>query len=138
MRATRPRTYGGWNGTSEKKRAARLKAAKVLWMCQVEPRGLIQRHAMMMSKNWMNHIWSWDHVFNAMAISYGDDDGQDALDQFLCMFDSQSANGSLPDRLGDGSYLQRSSSRRYTDGGLCGCFARAASLTRRFRKSTDP
>ena len=86
--------------------AARLKAAKVLWMCQVEPRGLIQRHAMMMSKNWMNHIWSWDHVFNAMAISYGDDDGQDALDQFLCMFDSQSANGSLPDRLGDGSYLQ--------------------------------
>ena len=78
----------------------RLKAAKTMWMCQVSPRGLVKRHAMFMSKNWMNKIWSWDHVFNAIAMSYGGD-GREALDQFMSMFDRQAANGALPDMIGD-------------------------------------
>ena len=87
--------------------AARLEAAKTLWTSQVDPRGMIRRHAMMMSKNWMHYIWSWDHVFNAMAIAYGDDDGGDVVDQFLCMFDAQALDGRLPDRIGDGSVKYR-------------------------------
>ena len=48
-----------------------------------------------MSKHWMDKLWSWDHCFNAMALSPGRTDA--AVDQFLAPFDHQDECGALPD-----------------------------------------
>ena len=77
--------------------AARVKAARLLWNSTVEPRGNLKRPAVLMSKNWMTHVWSWDHCFNAMALAYGNMDL--AWDQFMCIFDLQAPNGQLPDAM---------------------------------------
>lgn len=73
----------------------RARAARLMWSAIVEPRGHAKRPLMLMSKNWMDRVWSWDHVFNAMALAAGDADA--AWDQFICMFDWQSPGGQLPD-----------------------------------------
>jgi len=44
-------------------------ATYVDWSATVNPEGLLHRPAMFMSKNWMCNVWSWDHCFNAMALS---------------------------------------------------------------------
>ena len=74
---------------------ARRLAAYVNWSAVVAPDGLIKRPAMYMSKNWMTNVWSWDHCFNAIALSYHN--FELAWDQFMCMFDFQADNGQLPD-----------------------------------------
>lgn len=76
---------------------ARVKAARLMWSSVVEPRGNLRRRAMLMSKNWMTRIWSWDHCFNAMALAGGDMNA--AWDQFMCVFDLQAPNGQLPDAM---------------------------------------
>jgi len=48
-----------------------------------------------MSKHWMDKVWSWDHCFNALALSPGAP--ALALDQFLTPFDHQDASGAMPD-----------------------------------------
>ncbi|MFE2068098.1 amylo-alpha-1,6-glucosidase [Streptomyces sp. NPDC059467] len=70
-------------------------AAYVLWSATVEPAGLVTRHATLMSKHWMDKVWSWDHCFNALALA----PGVPALawDQYLLPFDHQDASGALPD-----------------------------------------
>ena len=71
-------------------------AAYVNWESVVSPSGNLKRPAMLMSKNWMTSIWSWDQAFNAMSLSLSNP--KLALDQFLLPFDTQDAKGDLPDK----------------------------------------
>ncbi|MFF7656344.1 amylo-alpha-1,6-glucosidase [Streptomyces sp. NPDC007983] len=70
-------------------------AAYVLWSATVAPAGFVTRPAVLMSKHWMDKVWSWDHCFNALALA----PGAPALawDQFSLPFDHQDESGALPD-----------------------------------------
>ncbi|MET7698007.1 trehalase family glycosidase [Streptomyces sp. NPDC005485] len=70
-------------------------AAYVLWSATVGRAGLVTRPAVLMSKHWMDKVWSWDHCFNALALA----PGVPALawDQFSLPFDHQDESGALPD-----------------------------------------
>ncbi|MFI5836614.1 amylo-alpha-1,6-glucosidase [Micromonospora sp. NPDC051300] len=70
-------------------------AAYVLWSATVAPDGFVTRPAVLMSKHWMNKVWSWDHCFNALALADGLPDL--AWDQFHLPFDHQDPAGALPD-----------------------------------------
>ncbi|GAB2909817.1 amylo-alpha-1,6-glucosidase [Streptomyces heilongjiangensis] len=70
-------------------------AAYVLWSATVRPRGFVTRPAVLMSKHWMDKVWSWDHCFNALALAPGAPDL--AWDQFCLPFDHQDEAGALPD-----------------------------------------
>ncbi|OIJ91851.1 amylo-alpha-1,6-glucosidase [Streptomyces monashensis] len=70
-------------------------AAYVVWSATVAPTGLVTRPAVLMSKHWMDKVWSWDHCFNALALASGSP--RLALDQFHLPFDHQDAAGALPD-----------------------------------------
>jgi hypothetical protein len=72
-------------------------AAYVLWSATVAPEGFIQRESVLMSKHWMDKLWSWDHCFNALALAPGLTGL--AVDQFLAPFDHQDASGALPDSI---------------------------------------
>jgi hypothetical protein len=76
-------------------RAARELAGYILWAAIVAPHGHYRRPAMLMSKNGMMSVWSWDHCFNSIALSQGMP--KLAWDQMLVMFDHQDAAGALPD-----------------------------------------
>ncbi|NEA63868.1 glycogen debranching protein [Streptomyces sp. SID12488] len=70
-------------------------AAYVVWSATVRPAGLVTRPAVLMSKHWMDKVWSWDHCFNALALAPGCPDL--AWDQFSLPFDHQDESGALPD-----------------------------------------
>ncbi|MFE9452034.1 amylo-alpha-1,6-glucosidase [Streptomyces sp. NPDC006739] len=70
-------------------------AAYVVWSATVRPAGLVTRPAVLMSKHWMDKVWSWDHCFNALALAPGCPEL--ALDQFAVPFDHQDDSGALPD-----------------------------------------
>ncbi|MGW1024931.1 amylo-alpha-1,6-glucosidase [Streptomyces sp. NPDC002577] len=70
-------------------------AAYVVWSATVRPTGLVTRPAVLMSKHWMDKVWSWDHCFNALALAPGCPEL--ALDQFTLPFDHQDDSGALPD-----------------------------------------
>lgn len=89
-----PKLPGGYAET-------RRLAAFVNWSAIVEPQGHFLRPAMLMSKNWMNSVWSWDHCFNAMALTYHKQ--VMAWDQLMLMFDMQDDFGGLPDYYNDRS-----------------------------------
>jgi len=72
-------------------------AAYVLWSATVLPAGFIGRPAVLMSKHWMDKVWSWDHCFNALALAGGLPDL--AWDQFQLVFDHQDDAGGLPDSI---------------------------------------
>ena len=74
-------------------------AAYIDWSAVVEPEGHLTRPAMLMSKNWMNAVWSWDHCFNAMMLAKSSPDL--SWNQFMLVFDKQNEAGQLPDRLSD-------------------------------------
>ncbi len=74
-------------------------AAYVNWSSVVAPEGHLARPAMLMSKNWMNSLWSWDNCFNAMALMYGNPEL--AWDQFMIPVDHQDASGVFPDSVND-------------------------------------
>ena len=74
-------------------------AAYVNWSAVVAPEGNLTRPSMLMSKNWMNAVWSWDHCFNAMALI--ESEPAIAWDQYMLMFDQQGTDGALPDSLTD-------------------------------------
>ena len=63
------------------------------------PRGFLKRPSMLMSKNHMTSVWSWDHCFNALALSYRNHGA--AWEQFMLMFDFQDETGRLPDSVND-------------------------------------
>ncbi len=70
-------------------------AAYVIWSAIVAPGGFLGRPAVLMSKHWMDKVWSWDHCFNALALAEGDPEL--AWDQFQLPFDHQDPTGALPD-----------------------------------------
>ena len=70
-------------------------ASYVMWSATVHPHGFVVRPAVLMSKHWMDKVWSWDHCFNAIALADGDPGF--ALDQYLLPFDLQDDAGALPD-----------------------------------------
>ncbi|MET7451914.1 trehalase family glycosidase [Streptomyces sp. NPDC005574] len=70
-------------------------AAYVLWSATVDAAGFVTRPAVLMSKHWMDKVWSWDHCFNALALAPGDPGL--AWDQFALPFDHQDETGALPD-----------------------------------------
>lgn len=82
---------------SEETPAAEL-AAYLLWASTVKPYGFIQRESILMSKHWMDRVWSWDHCFNALALAPGLP--HEAWEQFLMPFDHQDVSGALPDTVG--------------------------------------
>lgn len=71
-------------------------AAYVNWESVVAASGNLKRPAMLMSKNWMTSIWSWDHAFNAMAASLGAP--AFAWDQYMLPIDAQDRTGLFPDK----------------------------------------
>jgi hypothetical protein len=72
-------------------------AAYVLWSATVDPAGFLARPAVLMSKHWMDKVWSWDHCFNALALAAGEPGL--AWDQFHLPFDHQDPSGALPDSI---------------------------------------
>lgn len=70
-------------------------AAYVVWSATVRPAGLVTRPAVLMSKHWMDKVWSWDHCFNALALAPGHPEL--AWDQYQLPFDHQDETGALPD-----------------------------------------
>ncbi len=67
----------------------------MLWSATVRPLGFLGRESILMSKHWMDKVWSWDHCFNALALAPGLPGI--ALDQFLAPFDHQDETGAPPD-----------------------------------------
>ncbi len=74
--------------------AARL-ARYVNGSAVVNVTGALRRPTMLMSKNWMNQCWTWDHCFNAIAHAASEPDL--AWDQWLVPFDFMQPSGALPD-----------------------------------------
>lgn len=87
------RAFDRWRGDAPEL------AAYVQWASLVAPQGHFHRPAMLMSKNWMLNVWSWDHCFNALALARRHPDL--AWDQFLIPFDHQHRTGMLPDAVND-------------------------------------
>ncbi|MET8538084.1 trehalase family glycosidase [Streptomyces sp. NPDC005065] len=85
-------TVAPWRSSSTP--AAEL-AAYVVWSATVRPAGLVSRPAVLMSKHWMDKVWSWDHCFNALALAPGCPEL--AWDQYHLPFDHQDQTGALPD-----------------------------------------
>jgi glycogen debranching enzyme len=88
---------GGSHPDAELTAAIRL-AAFVTWGAMVPAGGALLRESMLMSKNRMTNVWSWDHCFNAMALWR---DPAAAAGQLLAIFDHQDENGCLPDFVND-------------------------------------
>jgi hypothetical protein len=78
---------------------ARDAAIALLWTNTVAARDNLRRPAVLMSKNWMHAVWSWDHCFVALGLSQGDPGL--AWDQFMLFFDRQSPDGMLADIISD-------------------------------------
>lgn len=78
-------------------------AGYLLWSCTVEAEGLLKRPGIFMSKNWMTHVWSWDHCFNAMALIAGFP--KLGWDQFMVLADHQAESGQMPDYVDDATLL---------------------------------
>jgi glycogen debranching enzyme len=78
-------------------------AAYVLWSATVRPAGFLTRPAVLMSKHWMDKVWSWDHCFTALALA----EGLPALawGQFQVPFDHQDTAGALPDSVAHSEVL---------------------------------
>ncbi|HET6707035.1 amylo-alpha-1,6-glucosidase [Amycolatopsis sp.] len=81
---------------SERTPAAEL-ACYVLWSAIVAPAGFVGRPAVLMSKHWMDKVWSWDHCFTALALAGGRPEL--AWHQFQVVFDHQDDRGALPDSI---------------------------------------
>jgi len=79
-------------------------AAYVLWSATVDAAGLVTRPAVLMSKHWMDKVWSWDHCFNVLALAPGSPEL--ARDQFLLPFDHQDESGALPDSVAHSEVLR--------------------------------
>lgn len=77
--------------------------AYINWSAYLSPRGFLKRPAMLMSKNHMTSVWSWDHCFNALALSYHH--APAAWEQFMLIFDFQDETGRLPDSVNDSKII---------------------------------
>ena len=75
--------------------AAVQEASYILWHSVIHPEGYVSRPVMLMTKNWMNLVWSWDYTFNALAVVGVRPEL--ACDQYLAMADMQDEDGAYPD-----------------------------------------
>ncbi len=73
-------------------------AAYTQYIPLVEPYRLYTRPLMLISPSF-NGIWSWDHCFNAIALSYRQPEF--AWEQFIAPFSYQNEDGALPDYVND-------------------------------------
>ena len=91
--------YGNWvakmPAVPVKLGAAAEQASYLDWSSTVAKGGFLTRPAMLMSKNWMGSLWSWDNCFNAMALIATNPEA--GWDQFMIPFDNQDVSGELPD-----------------------------------------
>ncbi|SET52352.1 hypothetical protein SAMN05443270_0357 [Lacrimispora sphenoides] len=85
----------GLKGTDPAFEKAGREAAYVLWHSVLQPSGYIKRPVMVMTKNWMNLVWSWDYAFNGLALVSSQPEL--AYGQFLAMADQQDEYGTYPD-----------------------------------------
>lgn len=83
----------------ENLRETRDAAIALLWTNLVAARGNLPRPAVLMSKNWMHGVWSWDHCFVALGLASAHPDL--AWDQFMLFFDRQAPDGMLADIITD-------------------------------------
>ena len=67
----------------------------VVWCSFVRAEGCLPYDAMLVNKDFMNGVWSWDHCFHALAVARGD--FRAGLEQFLLPFALQNEQGKLPD-----------------------------------------
>ena len=74
-------------------------ARYVMWSSTIGALGFLPRRTVLMSKNWMNLCWSWDHGVNALALA--PTHPELAWDQFMVLFDFQKPNGAIPDAVGE-------------------------------------
>jgi len=74
-------------------------ARYVMWCSTIRACGFLPRRTVLMSKNWMNLCWSWDHGFNALALAPSHPEL--AWDQFMVLFDFQKPSGAIPDAVGE-------------------------------------
>lgn len=70
-------------------------AAHAMWNAMAFARGNYKRDCVLVSKNYMCGMWSWDHCFAAMTMAYVDP--ARAWDQLMCVFDYQREDGRVPD-----------------------------------------
>jgi len=90
---------GAMPEVDEKHRKTHALACYINWSCTVGPCGHIKRPSLLMSKQWMSNVWSWDHCFNGMALAKGHPGL--AIDQMLTMVDHQDEFGCYPDSVND-------------------------------------
>jgi hypothetical protein len=61
-----------------------------LWSSYVRAWDVYHHDTMLMSKKWMNSVWSWDHCFNALAMAgiegNKEEAAKKALEQFMASF----------------------------------------------------
>lgn len=75
---------------------SRQLASYALWSNTINKGGNYKRDGViLMSKNILHYVWSWDNCFTAMACSYNLPEL--ALNQLRVIFDYQKENGKLPD-----------------------------------------
>jgi hypothetical protein len=70
-------------------------AAYISWHSVMLPEGYIKHPVLLVSKNIMNMVWSWDYTFNALALV--DKQPKLAYDQFLAVAALQDEDGAYPD-----------------------------------------
>ncbi len=72
-------------------------AAYILWSNASVAEGNFRRQPLVCSKAGMTRVWSWDNVFNALALApyYP----QKAFDQFMIPYDAMTPAGRLPDAI---------------------------------------
>ena len=99
QKASFDKMYASMPSVPKELERARREAAILLWTATAGPRGIFKRPMILMSNNWMNKIWSWDHAIN--SLSFGLHDQETAWHQFCCMFDYMSPDGMLPDAVSD-------------------------------------
>ena len=99
QKASFERMYASLPSVPKEFEWARHEAAIVFWTTIAGPRGMFKRPMMLMSNNWMNKTWSWDHAINSLSLGYHDQDA--AWEQFRCMFDFMSPEGMMPDMVSD-------------------------------------
>lgn len=99
QKASFERMYASLPSVPKEFEWARHEAAILFWTTIAGPRGMFKRPMMLMSNNWMNKTWSWDHAINSLSLGYHDQDA--AWEQFRCMFDFMSPEGMMPDMVSD-------------------------------------
>jgi len=90
-------------GGPKRYKEAMRQAAYVNYVAQIEDEGLLQGRVMLMSKNWMNCVWTWDCQFNAVETAGYDPKG--SWDNFVSPFIRQHKSGMLIDCINDRSYI---------------------------------